>query len=562
MKKFRWQLLILFLTGLVVGTLLILEKRGGIGQNGGLQPVSGGVYTEALVGSLKRLNPLLDSSNQVDRDVDRLIYSGILKFDSRGLAVPDLANSVTVSQDGVIYSVQLKDKLEWHDGEPLTTADVAFTIDLMKSGDGFIAQDLIDFWKAIKVVVLDERNMQFVLPEAFSPFQDYLAFGILPEHILGEKTISEISDSDFNLSPIGSGPYQFSEITVEDSIITGITLKGFDQYAGTPPFIQEIVFRYYPNAQTAYQAYLDGFVQGVSEIPNNLLPAALVQPTLSIYSGRLPQISMILLNLNDPGVPFFQVAEIREALLLGLNRQRLVNDVFNGQAIVANGVIFPESWAYMDGLATVNYDLDQAILLLKQSGYVVTGEEEPVRTKDNTVFKFVLSYPDDELHRKLAESIQADWKKLSLDVTLEPIPADVFVSEKLAPRAFQAALVDLNLGSTPDPDPYPFWDLGQAATGQNYSQWNNRLASDSIEQARVTTDFSERTRLYHNFQSIFAQELPSLPLYFPVYNYAVDSSFKGVSMGPLIDTSYRFASVTSWFLTTRSAQADASSNGK
>ena len=84
--------------------------------------------------------------------------------------------------------------------------------------------------------------------------------------------------------------------------------------------------------------------------------------------------------------------------------------------------------------------------------------------------------------------------------------------------------MDLNLSQTPDPDPYPFWDLGQAASGQNYSQWDNRIASDTIEQARITVDLAERMRLYHNFQSIFASELPALPLYYPVYNYACHKS--------------------------------------
>jgi peptide/nickel transport system substrate-binding protein len=546
MKKFRWQLLILFLTGLVVGTLLILEKRGGLGQTGTAQPVSGGVYTEALIGNLVRLNPLLDSANQADRDVDRLIYSGIVKFDSRGIPTPDLAESVGVSQDGIIYNVVLKENLKWHDNKPLTSSDIVFTINLMKSGEGYIPEDLVTFWKSVEVIVLDERNLQFILSEPFAPFQDYLTFGILPEHILGELSLKEISDSDFNLHPIGSGPYQFSEITVEETKITGISLKVFEKYSGSTPFLQEIIFRYYPDAQTALQAYRDGFVQGISEIPNTMVMEALSEPDLSVYNGRLPQISMVLLNLNDPGVSFFQDSEIRKALLLGINRQRIVNEIFGGQAIIADSVIFPGSWAYSENQTPVGYDPEQAALRLKEAGYVVTGEENPVRMKDKTAFKL----------------IQSDWKKLSIDVSLEPIPADVFLGEKLDPRAYQAALVDLNFNRTPDPDPYPFWDLGQAETGQNYSQWNNRLASDSIEQARVTTDFSERVRLYHNFQAIFANELPSLPLYYPVYNYAVDSQIQGVSMGPLIDTSDRFATITNWFVSARVTQPTASPTGK
>ncbi len=554
MKKFRWQLLILFLTGLVVGILLILEKRGGLGSQGNPEPVEGGAYTEALIGNLSRLNPLLDSANQVDRDVDRLIFSGLVQFDSRGMPEVDLAESIRPSLDGTIYNVTLKQDLTWHDGQPLTTSDVQFTVELMKAGEGYVASDLVAFWKEITVVVLDDLNMQFVLPEAFAPFQDYLTFGVLPQHLLTGLTLQQVAESAFNLQPVGSGPYMFSDLTVEGTTITGITLKAFENYSGDGPYLEEIHFRYYPDAASAYQAYVDQYVQGISEIPQSILPTALINEDLSVYTSRLPQISMVMLNLNDPTVPFLQEADIRKALFLGLNRQKIVNQIFNGQAIVANGVIFPDNWAYLSSLPTIEYDLEQASLLLKEAGYVVTGDANPVRMKDGTALKIVLSYPDDDLHKAVAESIQADWKKLSVEVILEAVPPDIFLSTRLEPRAYQAALVDLNLSGTPDPDPYPFWDSGLATIGQNYSQWNNRLASDSIEEARVTTDYAIRTRLYHNFQNIFANELPSLPLYYPVYNYGVDSIIQGISLGPLMDTSDRFATVNEWFMVARRTQ--------
>ena len=152
--------------------------------------------------------------------------------------------------------------------------------------------------------------------------------------------------------------------------------------------------------------------------------------------------------------------------------------------------------------------------------------------------------------QKIAQMIADNWTAIGVKVELEAVPPDVFTSDKLDTRAYQAALVDLNLSKTPDPDPYPFWDVGQAKSGQNYSQWNNRLASDSIEQARVTTDMAERTRLDHNFQAIFADELPALPLYYPVYYYGVSSQVLGVTMGPLFDSSDRLATITEWYLTT------------
>ncbi len=562
MKKFRWQLLILFLAGLIVGVLLILEKRGGLGQGGTPQPVEGGVYTEAIIGQISRLNPLLDASNQADRDLDQLVFSGLVKFDSTGIAQPDLAETIVTSQDGLLYNIKLKENLKWHDGEPLTTDDVLFTISLMIEGEGYISKDLIQLWKSVEIFRLDDLNLQMKLTEAYAPFQDYLSFGLLPEHILGDLSISQIADDQFNLQPVGSGPFKFDSLTIENSVVTGITLRASDDYLPNPPFIQEINFRYYPDAESALQAYADGYVQGISQIPSHLINQALSLPGLSIYTGRLPQIGMVMFNLNDPEVPYLQDKTIREALLLGINRQRIINQYFNGQAILANGVILPGTWAYLENVPTYDFDTEKASLLLKTAGYVVTGDENPVRKNEDTTLRIVLSYPDDDLHKNIAESIQKDWQALSIEVVLEPVPPDSFLEDKLAPRAYQAALVDLNLSKTPDPDPYPFWDMGQAAAGQNYTQWNNRIASDTIEQARITVDLGERTRLYHNFQSIFANELPALPLYYPVYNYGVTNQIMGVSMGPLIDTSSRFATVAKWYMAAKTIQETTPAPGK
>ena len=546
MKKFRWQILILCLTGFVVGALLLLERQGGFLSNITNQPVQGGVYTEALIGSLQRLNPLIDSGNSADKDIDRLVFSRLIRFDSRGIAEGDVAKTWGVSEDGTIYNFELRNDVLWHDGTALTTDDIIFTVNTISRGGDLIPVDLSEFWSAVKVIKLDETHMQFVLPEAFAPFLDYLTFGILPEHIFGTMTYDEIVASTYNLQPIGSGPYKFKALSLDGNTITGITLEVNQNYYGTAPYIEELVFRYYPDAQTAYQAYLDGYVQGISVVSNDILPQVLENEELSLYSARLPQISMVLLNLDNDSVSFFQEVKVRKALLLGINRQLLINEAFNGQAIQADGVIFPGTWAYLESAPTFTYDPDQAREYLKQAGYVVTGETDPVRANDGVELKFVLSYPDDELHVKIAQMIQSDWKALDVIVTLEAVPVDQFVSDKLEARGYQAALVDINLANSPDPDPYPFWDQAQIVGGQNYSQWSDRTVSDTLEQARVTTDLAERTRLYHNFQYLFADQLPALPLYYPVYSYAVDNQVNGISIGPLFSISDRFANVTSW----------------
>jgi peptide/nickel transport system substrate-binding protein len=242
---------------------------------------------------------------------------------------------------------------------------------------------------------------------------------------------------------------------------------------------------------------------------------------------------------------------VRLALLRGLNRQHMVDRILGGQAIVAHGPLFPDTWAYYDGLERIGYDPDAAMALLKKEGYVIPAAGGTIRAKDDKALVFTLLHPDDALHTALAQSIQSDWGKIGVQVNLQALPYDQLVNENLANRTYQAALVDLNLARTPDPDPYPFWHESEIAGGQNYSGWENRTASEYIEQARVTTDLNVRTRLYRNFQVVFAKEMPALPLYFPVYTFAVDAQVYGVQVLSLFDTSDRYFNVTEWYLVTR-----------
>ena len=546
MKKLRWQLIIIFLTGLVVGVLLLIEQPEA--PTLVAEPVEGGIYTEALIGAPQRLNPLLDYYNSADRDVDRLIFSGLIKFDDRALPQPDLVESWGISKDGTTYNFELRSNIKWHDGEPLTSEDVLFTIELIKNGDPVIPEDVQAFWNDLEVEALSETTIQFRLPEPFAPFLDYLTFGVLPQHLLGGLTLEQIIDHPFNLDPVGSGPYQFDRLIVENDEITGVVLKSYQDYYLSPPFIEEIVFRYYPDSVSALNAYRDGVVQGLGVVPSEILRDVLAEQDLSMHTGRSPQLAMVFLNLNNPKVPFLQEEPVRRALLMAINRQGLIKDFLNGQGIIADGPILPGTWAYFDGISRVNYDPEGAQHLLKEAGYVLTGEENQVREKEGVALSFELIFPDEELYYGLAETIQADWQAINVQATLKAVSYEELVHAHLESREYDAALVDLNLFSSPDPDPYPFWDQAQATGGQNYSQWDNRMASEYMEQARIVTDINERARLYTNFQVIFAEELPSLPLYYPVYNYAIDSRVQGVRVGPLFDSSDRFLTIREWFL--------------
>jgi peptide/nickel transport system substrate-binding protein len=355
-------------------------------------------------------------------------------------------------------------------------------------------------------------------------------------------------DAPYNLQPVVSGPYRFDLLMVENDVIEGLVLSAFDSYYGEKPFIQQIVFRYFPDAEVAFQAYQQGEIQGISNVPQEVLSEVLGEDDLSVFSARRPELALVLFNLKNPELPCLQEVEVRQALMTGLNRQWMIDHLMNGQGFLADSPLFPGTWAYYDKLVGFEYDPEAAIAALKTAGYQIPAEGGDIRVKDGKPLAFKLLVPDDLAFKTLAEAIQKDWRKLGVDTMLEFLPYDQLISERLDPRLYEAALVSLNLARSADPDPYPFWDQAQAAGGQNYTQWDDKNASEYLEQARITLDLGERARLYRNFQVLFIKELPALPLYYPVYTYAIDRQVQGVQLGSILDPSDRFAAINQWFL--------------
>ncbi len=546
-KKLRWQILIIVLALIVIAVVLWGQQAEPVLVEAP-EPTSGGIYKEGVVGSLIRLNPLLAVFNPPDQDPTRLLFSGLIHFGSTGLPQPDLSSSWGISRNGEVYNLLLRTDALWHDGEPVTSDDVVFTVSLLKNSEFPVQEDLAAFWQEVEVEALDEHTLQFRLPEAFAPFLDYLDFGILPVHLLGDLSAQEIVDSPFNLQPVGSGPFQFERLLVMDNQITGVALKKNPDYYGDTVFFDQVEFIYFSDSLSAWEAYRAGDILGIGEITLEILKEALEDQSINLYTSRMPQMSLILMNLDNPEVVFFQEVEMRRALLQGINRQYLVDHINQGQAIIADGPIFPKTWAYYEGLSRYDYDREAAIKKIRNLGYTYPAEGGAARTnEEGDRLAFTMIFPEDEKHTLIAQSIQENWAVLGIDVSLQALPYEELISDRLENRSFEVALVDLNLTSMPDPDPYPFWHQTQTTGGQNYSIWNDRQASEYLEQARIILDFAERQRLYKNFQVRFFDQLPALPLYYPVYTYGVSSDVKGVRIGPTFEPADRLDTISDWY---------------
>ena len=545
-KHFRWQVIITLLGIALLGSLLAYLTFAFATI---IVPGTGGTYVEGLAGNPQYINPILCQYNQVDRDLCSLIFNGLTRLNERGEVVPDLAERWEISDDGLVYTFHLRHDVLWHDEVPFSADDVVFTVRAMQDPAYRGASYLAELWRDVEVAKVNSHTVKFILREPFAPFLYHTTIGILPAHLLAAVPAESLPNDSFNRHPIGTGLFKVEEVSAKQAL-----LQANPFFYGPQPYLNKIEFRFYPDHESVLSAYERGEVQGTSRIlPEDLPEAVEANSGLQLFSARLPGYALIFLNLKDPELPFFQDKLVRQALLYAVDRQELVDRVLKGQGLVAHSPILPETWAYANGVVRYEYNPERARDLLNEAGWrnPTTNREgnESVREKAEVKLAFTLLTDDDPLHVELAEEIARQWEAIGVKATLRTVGSGL-VREYLVPREFEALLIDLELRG--DPDPYPLWHSTQASgEGQNYAGFVNYEVDKLLEEARRTTDSGRRAELYRRFQEIFADEVPSLLLYYPIYTYAVDEKVKGVQLGPLGDPSDRFRNVTEWYIVTK-----------
>lgn len=558
-RHIRWQVIVIVSGMALLATLLIYVA---LTFTTNLIPARGGTYIEGMVGQPYAINPLLCQYNEVDRDLCSLVFNGLMRLDAHGLPQPDLAARLPeISPDGKTYTVTLRSDVRWHDGQPFTADDVLFTINLIRDPSFPGPEDLAELWRSVEISRVNAYNLAFTLSEPFAPFPDYLALGIVPAHVLRSVPPIELSSADFNLRPIGTGPFKVEEVSMSSGQIEHVLLAANPYYFGSQPFLDKIEFKFFADDASVFNAYRAGQVQGIARVPYTELPRLRQFPDLKVFSAPVAGYSLIFLNHANPDVPFFQDKQVRQALSLALDRNQIVERAQNGHGIVVSGPILPNTWAFDPSLPPAQANPDQARALLDAAGWQVGGSRattpgvvDPasllppgVRNKEGKALAFTLLTTSDPVHVKMAEIVAEQWWAIGVTVTVKAVP--MLVTNHLAPRSFEAVLIDLSLAG--DPDPYPFWHETQAATGQNFGGYKDRDMSEILEQARRTSDRNARARFYQRFQQMFLDQAPAIPLSQPIFTFAVDGRVRDVQIGPLQYTSDRFRNVMDWYIATR-----------
>jgi peptide/nickel transport system substrate-binding protein len=540
----RWQAL-LALAGLALVLMLLSYQVQSAALCTASVPAAGGTFVEGIVGRPASLNPLFSDPYPVDREIGDLIFDGLVRYDETGQVTPALAETWSLSDDQLTFTFTLKDGLTWHDGQPVTTEDVAFTYGLLQE-EAFPGPDhLKRLWQSVTITPVNERQIQFTLPQPYAPFLEAVTRGIVPAHLLRDVALTDLPAADFNLAPVGTGPFMVQP--GQEWPRTGrLRLTPNPAYWAAGTQLSDLEIRFFPTADDLLAAFRAGEIHAVNGLPAVRVPELAADEDARLFASLAPRYSALLFNLSDSGAPAIRAKEIRQALAYALDRPTLIDTVLSGQGVPFEGPYLPGTWTYRPDLLTqYTRQPETAAALLDTAGWVGAG----VRRREGQPLSFRLVAVDRPDHRAVAEEIVRQWAAVGVEAQLSLLPDVDALRQTLSERNYDVALVEVTPPN--DPDLYDFWSQEAMVRGQNFAGWNNRRASEALEAGRQLFPQAERAAYYEAFVRQFDGDLPALTLFQHVNTYGLSAAVQQAEIGRVWHPRDRYATLPSWFLNFR-----------
>ncbi|OGG48141.1 hypothetical protein A2761_03115 [Candidatus Kaiserbacteria bacterium RIFCSPHIGHO2_01_FULL_51_33] len=511
-------------------------------------PDRGGSLIEGSIGSPRFINPLLAISD-ADRDLTSLVYSGLLRVTAEGELIPDLAESYTISPDGLIYTVKLRQDALFQDNMPVTADDALFTADLAK--DSAIKSPKRPNWDGIAVEKVDRTTLRFTLRQPYAPFLENLTLGILPKHLWSSVTPEEFSLSSLNIEPIGSGPYQVSSVKRNnDGIPTRYELTAFGKFTLGEGYLSRLTIRFYGSEDDLISAWNHGEIESISGISSGSI-AKLTQDA-RIERAPLPRVFAVFMNQNQ--APIFAHKEVRQALDRALGKEKLVNDVLKGYGTILHSPIPPGTFAY-SGATIAPGNIEEAKDILRESGWIENPETkvwEKKAAKKNQApekLQFSLATPNAPELKEVAEIIKKDWELLGAKVDLHIYETGDLQQNVIRPRKYDTLLFGEIVGR--ELDLFAFWDSSQRNDpGLNVALYTSSAADKLLESGRALSSEKERIQKYRAFEKEVVNDIGAIFLYAPDFLYLVPKDLQGFSLGSITTPSDRFSDIYKWYTQT------------
>lgn len=513
-------------------------------------PAHGGILTEGLIGSPRFINPLLELSD-ADRDLTYLVYSGLMRATADGDLIPDLADSYTISPDGLTYTFKIKPEAYFHDGQKVTADDVEYTINMAQ--DISLRSPKKNNWVGVTVNKINDSEIAFELKQPYSPFLENTTLGILPKHIWNNATADEFPFSLYNTNPIGSGPYKISKIERNSSgIPTHYELSAFTRYALGEPYISTINFNFYQNEKSLSDAYRAKEIDSTSALsPQNLVDLKNKDDQTEKIS--LPRIFGVFFNQNQNKV--FLNKEVRQALNLTVDKDRIISEALGGygekiNSPLPNGIL-PETEKNI-----TNYNqterMEQAKNLLTKAGWQFNATssiwEKKISKKETQQLIFTISTSNTTDLKKVADILKENWAQLGAKVEIQTFDQSDLNQNVINQRKYDALLFGEIVGRSLDL--FAFWHSSQRLTGYNVAMYTNSKADKLLEEARQISDKTERLKKYALFETEINNNLPAVFIYSPEFIYILPPKILGFHSGLINNRSERFEEIYKWYIET------------
>ncbi|MCL5411691.1 MAG: ABC transporter substrate-binding protein, partial [Patescibacteria group bacterium] len=420
-------------------------------------------YSEGIIGSPSVLNPLFSTAD-VEKDINRLVYRGLVKTSVTGEAVPDLAEKFEIQNDRE-YIFYLKKDVYWHDGQKFTADDVVYTIQLAQNPN--LETLYKETFKDVEVSKIDDYTVKFKLKESFVPFPTIITIGIIPKHIPLN-----------NFKPVGTGIFKVKE-TASDHVT--LTKNGFD-----------LTFKFYPSYDLAIQALKLGEIQGLGGVTAADKKVFERWPNFKAYSQPIYR-RYVGIFLNTKSTTLSERG-VRQALAYATPTDEIIKNIVNSSSQPLYSPISPASWAKADDLKKYTLNLDKAKDLLDKAGWKLEGD---TRKKDGKELSISIStvgiYPYPEVTKVVLES----WKKLGIKVETRIFNSSDLKEQVVSRRQFDALITSQEIN--PDPDQYVLWHSTQTENA-NITGLSVPKIDKALEDARKSTDSKVRRDKYNDFQ--------------------------------------------------------------
>lgn len=509
-------------------------------------PSQGGTIVEGIVGTPRFVNPVL-AITRADHDMVALVYSGLMKIDEQGNLVPDLAESVEVSEDGKTYHVKIRPNVRFHNGSELTSRDVAFTIALIQNPD--LKSPLRGNWDGVAIEEVGEHELNITLEEAHAPFMENLTVGILPRELWDELPIEQIPFSQNNTEPIGTGPYMVSDVLRNKSgLIYAYKLSAFAS-SNLDPNITTVVFNFYQNEDELLEALNNKDIASTPSLSAERL-AQVNTDTYAVIETPLPRNFAVYFNQNKSAA--LRDKSVRKALNAALNKDELVGQVLHGYGIptdspVPEGFLPVESSSSTHSSSTSISGIQHATALLEEGGWTrkENGTWEKEIDKSPVVLSVSLSTANTPLFDQTATYIAETWKTLGVEVNVSQFEQADLVQSIIRPRDFEALLYGAETGR--QPDLYPFWHSSQKNDpGLNIAQYTNIDVDALLQRIRTEKDAAIQMEDLRHAERIIMEDQPAIFLFVPTFAYVLDKQVTASPFVRISKQSERFANISNW----------------